>query len=133
MTLLRSQFQDRAAYAGSLEYYLAPFRFHRMGDRYLLANDVGEFVFVGLEELTQFASRELKTTSATYRALKAKHFLFDDQSRSALDLLALKYASRAARIADFTALHIFVVTLRCDQSCQYCQVSRKSEQEGAFD
>jgi sulfatase maturation enzyme AslB (radical SAM superfamily) len=30
-------------------------------------------------------------------------------------------------------LHIFVVSLRCDHSCPYCQVSRQSEDKAAFD
>jgi uncharacterized protein len=30
-------------------------------------------------------------------------------------------------------LHLFVVTLRCDHSCLYCQVSRQSEDRAAFD
>ncbi len=33
----------------------------------------------------------------------------------------------------FTKLHIFVTTLRCNQSCQYCQVSRRNEGAGDFD
>jgi His-Xaa-Ser system radical SAM maturase HxsB len=65
--------------------------------------------------------------------LKAKHFLFDDDSRVTLDLLALKYRTRAERVAEFTALHMFVVTLRCDHSCHYCQVSRQTEDRGGFD
>jgi His-Xaa-Ser system radical SAM maturase HxsB len=65
--------------------------------------------------------------------LKARHFLFDEQSRVALDLLALKYRTRADALAAFTGLHMFVVTLRCTNSCRYCQVSRRTENEGLFD
>jgi His-Xaa-Ser system radical SAM maturase HxsB len=32
-----------------------------------------------------------------------------------------------------TALHILVVTLRCEHSCPYCQVSRRSTEAGTFD
>ena len=51
----------------------------------------------------------------------------------ALDLLATKYRSKHSRLADFTGLHIFVVTLRCDHSCPYCQVSRVSSDRAAYD
>src|SRR5207249_1287587 len=33
----------------------------------------------------------------------------------------------------FTSLHIFVVTLRCDHTCAYCQVSRVTEDRVAYD
>lgn len=130
---LRVPFRNRAAFQPSREYRLTPFRFHRMGERYFLSNEVGEYVFLQREELVQLAQRRLDPSTSAYRTLKSKHFLFDDDSRVTLDLLALKYRSRADRIAEFTALHMFVVTLRCDHSCHYCQVSRQTEDRAQFD
>jgi len=37
------------------------------------------------------------------------------------------------RFAQFTALHLFVVSLRCDHSCAYCQVSRVSADRTRYD
>jgi uncharacterized protein len=133
VTELRAPFQDRGAFSPPSRYRLTPFRFHRIGDRYLLTNEVGEYTLLPRSDLTAFVERSLPTSSDAYRALKAKHFLFDDESRVALDLLALKYRTRAERVAEFTALHMFVVTLRCDHSCHYCQVSRQTEDRGGFD
>ncbi|MEO7328208.1 MAG: His-Xaa-Ser system radical SAM maturase HxsB, partial [Minicystis sp.] len=98
-----------------------------------MTNDVGEYVVLDRRELADFVAKRLDPGSATYGALKARHFLFDDDSNVAFDLLALKARSRTERIAEFTGLHIFVVTLRCDQSCQYCQVSRQSVDRDRFD
>jgi His-Xaa-Ser system radical SAM maturase HxsB len=113
---------------------LLPFRFGQLeGDDYLLTNDVGEYVVLQRAELADFIDHSLLPDTSTYRSLKAKHFLFDDENRSALDLLALKYRTRLARLAAFTGLHIFVVTLRCDHSCHYCQVSRQTEHLERFD
>jgi His-Xaa-Ser system radical SAM maturase HxsB len=50
-----------------------------------------------------------------------------------MDLLTLKVRTKRRRIAEFTSLHMFVVTLRCNHSCRYCQVSRQSEDRSAFD
>src|SRR5205085_2823239 len=50
-----------------------------------------------------------------------------------VDLLATKYRTRQARLPDFTTLHLFIVTLRCDHSCRYCQVSRVSEDRATYD
>ncbi|MGN6108232.1 MAG: His-Xaa-Ser system radical SAM maturase HxsB [Kofleriaceae bacterium] len=131
---LRSGFRERAAFAPLPDYRLLPFRFTRLDeDRYVISNDVGEHLVVTQDELVAFARRELPTTAELYRELKSRHFLFDDESRVALDLLALKYRTRANQVADLTGLHIFVVTLRCDHSCHYCQVSRVSADKAQFD
>ena len=49
------------------------------------------------------------------------------------ELLALKIRTRYKRLSQFTALHLFVVTLRCEHNCPYCQVSRQSEDRATFD
>src|SRR5437868_8513778 len=72
-------------------------------------------------------------TQTLYDDLKGDHFLADSDSTLYNELLATKYRTRQAHLPDFTALHLFVVTLRCDHSCQYCQVSRVSEDRTAYD
>lgn len=134
MTQLGTKFEDRARFAPPPNYRLLPFRFGRLDERrYIATNDVGEYVLLSRQEIVAFVGRSLDVTSNVYRELKSKHFLFDGDSECALDLLALKYRSRAERISDFTGLHIFVVTLRCDHSCHYCQVSRQTEDKTTFD
>jgi uncharacterized protein len=68
-----------------------------------------------------------------YGTLKAKHFIYDDSSSPLLDVLASKYRTKFGFIYGSTKLHIFVVTLRCDHSCHYCQVSRQAVNQGQFD
>jgi His-Xaa-Ser system radical SAM maturase HxsB len=127
-------FHARSKYHPSSRDQLAPFRFARLdGDSYLLTNEVGEYVVLPREELVAFVGRTLSPESASYKALKSRHFMFDERSRVALDLLAMKYRTRAEQLSSFTGLHIFVVTLRCDHSCQYCQVSRQVEGRARFD
>lgn len=48
-------------------------------------------------------------------------------------MLATKYRTRKAHLAGFTRLHIFVVSLRCEHSCHYCQVSRVSADRALYD
>jgi His-Xaa-Ser system radical SAM maturase HxsB len=131
---LGPRFHGRRDFAPSASYRLLPFRFGRFDEaRYVITNDVGEYLLLSREDLVSFIRRQLPVASPVYRALKARHFLFDSTSECALDLLALKVRTRAERIASFTGLHIFVVTLRCDHSCHYCQVSRQTEDRAAFD
>lgn len=132
--MIRAPFRPLEDFAPPREYRLLPLRFERLyGEEYLVTNDVGEYVVIERGELEKFVARRLEPDSDTYRALKARHFLFDNASDVALDLLTIEVRSRAERIAEFTGLHIFVVTLRCDHSCQYCQVSRQSVDRGRFD
>ncbi len=134
MTARPARFLPRSAFAPAPDYRMLPFRFGQLDPgRYVVTNDVGEYLVMARTELVAFAEGRLPTTSEAYRTLKSKHFLFDGASECALDLLALKLRSRAERVAQFTGLHIFVLTLRCDHSCHYCQVSRQTEDKGAFD
>jgi len=48
-------------------------------------------------------------------------------------LSSLKLRKRYAHLCEFTSLHMMVVSLRCNQSCPYCQVSRQSEDREKFD
>lgn len=128
------RFAPREAFEPRDGYRLLPFRFDRLdGESYLVTNDVGEYLRLDHETLEAFARRRLDPRSEAYCALKARHFLYDSDDSVAFDLLALKYRSRAEPVAAFTGLHLFVVTLRCDHSCQYCQVSRRPEDAGDFD
>ena len=115
-------------------YNLLPFRFMRFDpSRYVLVNEVGEFLFLDEGTFRSFASKTLSTDSSHYLDLKAKHFLSDDTSSPLLNILATKYRTKESFLSGFTKLHLFVVTLRCDHSCHYCQVSRQSEDRAAFD
>lgn len=114
-------------------YRLLPFNFSRLDERYLLSNDAGDYCLLRREELQALVDGRLDRRSALYRELRSKHFLYDADSDAALDLLALKVRTRHAPIRQFTGLHIFVVTLRCDYSCRYCQVSRQTQDTAAYD
>lgn len=80
-----------------------------------------------------FADGRLSYQDELYNELKSKHFLIDSDSDVALDLLALKVRTKLSPLANFTGLHIFVVTLRCEHSCPYCQVSRANDDRREFD
>lgn len=133
MTALKSTVIPRTAFESEGQYRVLPCRFNMIGERAVVTNDVGEYVVLPRAELECFVDGKLDAHSPFYRDLKTRHFLLESDSRVGLDLLSLKLRSRLERLAEFTALHIFVVTLRCDHSCQYCQVSRQDEGTDSFD
>lgn len=115
-------------------YNLLPFQFEDVGnDEVVLTNSVGEFTFLTRAKLDDLLSRKLLPTDPAYSALRAKHVIMEDGDKASIELLALKTRTRYQRLRNFTNLHLFVVTLRCDHSCAYCQVSRRSENKAAFD
>lgn len=115
-------------------YRLLPFQFISLDSkRYVLTNLIGEMVVIPRPQLNDFVTHKLVSDSSLYMEMKSKHFLIDDDSSVPLELLALKCRTKLTPQSNFTALHIFVVTLRCDYSCPYCQVSRQTEDRAAYD
>lgn len=130
-----SKFKDDLAFQPrSSQYELLPFRFERLNDKqYVLSNFAGEFLTIPQDKLQQITDKTLLPYDPTYKELRARHFIREPKDTAPLELLALKYRTKLSRLAEFTNLHIFVVTLRCDHSCPYCQVSRQSEDKAAYD
>jgi His-Xaa-Ser system radical SAM maturase HxsB len=113
---------------------LLPFRFLRLSEsKELLVNEVGEYAITPHGTVEDLIKRRLPRDSELYTTLKAKHFLTDSDSTALLDILASKYRTKYNFLSGFTKLHILVVTLRCDHSCHYCQVSRQTTDKSAFD
>lgn len=115
-------------------YRLLPFRFTALDEfSYVVTNAAGEYHVISDATLRALVRHELRADSPDYIDLRARHFLQDAVDSSAPDLLALKLRTRYRRLSEFTALHLFVVTLRCEHSCPYCQVSRQTQDVSAFD
>jgi len=99
----------------------------------LLTNDLGEFTHLQPDVFERFIKKQLDTTSTAYLDLRTKHFLSDTRSSVQARIMASKYRTKKSFLDGFTKLHIFVVSLRCDHSCPYCQVSRQSEDKVKYD
>lgn len=123
----QNEFLPKEYYYPQQDYKLLPFRFLDFdAERMLLINEVGDHLLLPKSDFTSFIDRKLKPSDAAYLNLKGKHFLFDSNSAaaSAFELLSTKYRTKKEHLAGFVKLHIFVVSLRCEHSCRYCQVSR---------
>ena len=130
----QTEFRPREYYLPDRPYRLLPFQFMQFdAGRKILVNEVGEHLFLGNEEFNSFVSHRLDQNSDAYLDLKGKHFLLDSDSAAPLELLAIKYRTKKAHLSGFTKLHIFVVSLRCEHSCHYCQVSRVSADRALYD
>ena len=131
-----TQFIDKDRYLtqGWDGYSFLPFRFDRFsGGRYILTNDAGEFLLVSHEDFHRFTNKDLSPEHSVYFDLKSKFFLSDGISSAHARVLASKLRTKKSFLDGFTKLHMFVPTLRCNQSCGYCQVSRVNADAAGFD
>jgi sulfatase maturation enzyme AslB (radical SAM superfamily) len=134
MGALASGFKNIEYYSGSSQYSLLPFRFTKLDEqRYVATNLAGEHIILPAEEIGALIEKRISAESPFIEELESKHFISRGNLDAHLELLAAQIRTRQSRLPDLAALHMFVVTLRCNQSCGYCQVSRVSEDRHAFD
>lgn len=98
--------------------------------RALVSNDLGAFAVLDASEQRQLSMGNSFLPTSRRQDLEARGLLVDG-AQSRLDQAI--YRTRKSFLLDGPALHIFVVTLRCDHSCHYCQVSRASLDARGFD
>jgi uncharacterized protein len=130
-----ARFQPAGAYhAQDKAVRLLPFRFERSGsDEYLVSNFVGDFVRLSADEFGSLVEERVKPGDALYEKAFASHLIMREGQSSQIQILAARLRSRMAFLRQPTGLHMFVVTLRCEHSCPYCQVSRQSTDRTRFD
>lgn len=130
-----ARFAGAEAFQGSSsELQLLPFRFERLGaEQYLVSNLVGDFVRLSRTEMERLTELRIEPTDELYKKAYGAHLIAQKGRLGQYQLLAMRLRSRMAFLREGTALHIFVVTLRCEHSCPYCQVSRQSADKSRYD
>jgi len=109
---------------------LAPFRFKKIKDKYLLVNETSDFLFLEETEWQSFLKGELKKDSEAYLTLIKNNFI-----KGELDLnrIIQKYHYKKNYVYWGPSLHIIVVSLRCNHNCIYCHASARGVNEKTFD
>src|ERR1700688_1560560 len=116
------------------ELYLLPFNFERTGtEQFLVSNMVGDFIRLTEDEINRLIDLKLHPGDGLYERAYAAHLITGTSQKAQRQVLALRLRSRMSFLRQVTPLHIFVVTLRCEHSCPYCQVSRQSTDRSRFD
>ena len=114
-------------------YFLLPFRFHIVRNRELLVNDLGDYLSLPRGSVQRIVDRQIRPDEELYKDLIASFFISERPLPRLLDSMAVRLATRKAFLDHFTALHIFVLTLRCNQNCIYCQASSKGCRHEGYD
>jgi His-Xaa-Ser system radical SAM maturase HxsB len=106
------------------------FRFKKFKNKYLLTNEVGQYLFLTEKEFKNFLSGNLEKDKEPYLSLKTKNFLKREQD---IGELISRYGRKNAFIFSGPSLHIVVVTLRCNHRCVYCHASAQTMEEDSYD
>ena len=99
----------------SAAYKFLPFRFRRNGKNVLIVNEVGDYHILPGKTFQRFIEKKLKTDCEDFYDLQSKGMVFTDSPAQIIDWLATRYRTKKKYLYDFTSLHMFVVTLRCNQ------------------
>ena len=75
----------------------------------------------------------MKPGDGLYERAYSAHLVSREGQIAQHQILAMRLRSRMSFLREPSALHMFVVTLRCEHSCPYCQVSRQSTDRSRFD
>ena len=114
---------------------LLPFNFKRLNSgKELIISMVGDYLIVPKGTVRDLVKNHTdKISESLYYDLLSSHIISDSNDVKSLELLANRYRAKKTNAFNFAQLHIFVITLRCEHTCQYCQVSRVSQNKEKFD
>jgi His-Xaa-Ser system radical SAM maturase HxsB len=97
----------------------------------LVTNDLGEYLLLNDADCNALKANLLELDHPRWRDLEARGMLHLEGPKG--DIPDTVKRTRKSFVMEGPSLHIFVVTLRCDHSCQYCQVSRANLDAQGFD
>ena len=114
---------------------LLPFNFKRLNSgRQLIISMVGDYLIAPAGTVESLVKKNVDNINdSLYYDLLSNHIISDSHDIKSLEILANRYRAKKTNAFKFAQLHIFVITLRCEHTCQYCQVSRVSENKEKFD
>lgn len=113
-----------------------PFKFHRINNEIeIIVNEVGDYQILPLGTTERIITKKIDKYESPllYGDLIANFFISEESYSPIIDVLATRYRTKKTFIESFTGLHIFVITLRCEHTCQYCQVSRVTGKKDKYD
>lgn len=104
-------------------YNLLPFYFDTIAEKEVIVNEVGDMLILPLGTVQTIVKKEVIPNSELYKTLHTNFFITDQVVHPLFEVLISRLAARKKHLFSRASLHIFVLTLRCNQKCYYCQAS----------
>lgn len=114
-------------------YYILPFKFTRINNKELIVNEVGDYIFVPKGTTKRIVERDIIPQEDLYKDLLSRFIICEDYNNHLQNILATRIRTKKSFLDGFTSLHIFVLTLRCNQKCIYCQAMSKDNKSNHKD
>ena len=108
-------------------YFLLPFDFTEISDKEVLVNELGDMIISPKGTVQKIVDRTLPKDDL-YKSLVANFFISEQMIPPLAEVYAERLREKKRFLESWTGLHIFVVTLRCNQNCVYCQASSQNEE-----
>lgn len=109
-------------------YYLLPFNFTEISGKEVLVNELGDMIISPKGTVEEMVNRTIEKNDL-YKSLVANFFISEELVPPLADIYAERLREKKRFLDNFTGLHIFVLTLRCNQNCIYCQASSQNEHQ----
>ena len=106
-------------------YKLLPFYFTRILEKEVLVNEIGDMLILPSGSVKDIIEKKLNESNELYKTLHANFFISDEILHPLFEVYASRLAAKKRNLESRASLHIFVLTLRCNQNCSYCQASSR--------
>jgi His-Xaa-Ser system radical SAM maturase HxsB len=114
--------------------HLLPFNYHRLkDDRELIVSITGDYIVADTGTVHKIVHERSNLEEGLLQDLIAGHFVSYNPPAEQIEILANRLRTKKGVYELKPALHIIVLTLRCDHTCSYCQVSRVTENKTDYD
>lgn len=117
------------------KFKLLPFNFERLpSGKEVIITLSGDFQIVPKGTVEAIVQKNCQgLDDELIKDLVANNVIHESSELKNIEVLANRYRTSKSYVNGFTKLHMFVISLRCDHTCQYCQVSRVSENKDKYD
>lgn len=104
------------------------FNFKRMGSKFLLTNDFGNYIFLP-ENVFETLIKNEELPKKIKNELINKQFVFCEEKDKFVEYHYQKLKEYKSYIDEGTTLHIFVVSKNCNYNCIYCQAGNLNQKD----
>ena len=106
-------------------YKILPFYFTRIAGKEILVNEIGDMLILPMGSVKDIVEKKICESNELYKTLHANFFISDEILHPLFEVYVSRLMAKKRNLESRASLHIFVLTLRCNQNCSYCQASSR--------
>ncbi len=115
---------------GKVNYDIPFFRVKKLGEKFLVSNDLGNWSLLSSKEFHLFSSYSLEKDPKFFKKMLDAGMIFTNSTVHTVGDMAAK---RMWHLLNGTSLHVIAVTNECNLGCVYCYSNAKNKQKMSTD